>query len=201
MALKQLIRLGLVGLAMSAAAVVGVNVPTLAQQDIYDSDGLNIIGGVESRYRLNYSLNNNTRRNTRASYRLEVKGDKIDSAVSALVVTVPEAFSRHRGRIDLDRIKVRYGRIDDVGEDIAVDEVLWDDRVFSGANDLSDDLDKIEIYLAEDIPANTSFVIDFEKVRNPNRALMQRVNLQVIPRGNDLATYIGTWEMLIAYQD
>ena len=66
---------------------------------------------------------------------------------------------------------------------------------------MSDDLDKIEIYLAEDIPANTSFVIDFEKVRNPNRALMQRVNLQVIPRGNDLATYIGTWEMLIAYQD
>ena len=201
MALNQLIRLGLVGLAMSAAAVVGVNVPTLAQQDIYDSDGLNIIGGVESRYRLNYSLNNNTRRNTRASYRLEVKGDNIDSAVSALVVTVPEAFSRYRGRIDLDSIKVRYGRIDNVGEEIAVDEVLWDDRVFSGANDLSDDLDKIEIYLAEDIPASTSFIIDIEKVRNPNRALMQRVNLQVIPRGQDLATYIGTWEMLIAYQD
>ncbi|WP_161634942.1 DUF2808 domain-containing protein [Leptolyngbya sp. Heron Island J] len=201
MALKQLIRLGLIGLAMSVATTVGVNVPTLAQQDIYDSDGLNIIGGVESRYRLSYSLDNNSPRNTRASYLLEVKGDKVDSAVSALIVTVPEAFSRYRGRIDLDRIKVRYGRIGNVGEEIAIEEVLWDDRVFSGANDLSEDLDKLEIYLAEDIPANTSFVIDFEKVRNPNRALMQRVNLQVVPRGEELATYIGTWEMLIAYQD
>lgn len=201
MALKQLIRLGLVGLAMSAATVVGMSVPTLAQRDVYNSDGLNIIGGVESRYRLSYSLDNNTRRNTRASYLLEVKGDKVDSAVSALIVTVPEAFSRYRGRIDLDRIKVHYGRIDNVGEEIAVDEVLWDDRVFSGANDLSEELDKIEIFLAEDIPASTSFVIEFERVRNPNRALMQRLNLQVVPRGQDLATYVGTWEMLIAYQD
>ncbi len=201
MALKQLIHLGLVGLAMSAATVVGVNAPTLAQQDIYNSDGLNIIGGVESRYRLSYSLDNNTRRNTRASYLLEVKGDKVDSAVSTLIVTVPEAFSRYSGRIDLDRIKVHYGRIDNVGEEIAIEEVLWDDRVFSGANDLSDELDKLEIFLAEDIPANTSFLIEFEKVRNPNRALMQRLNLQVVPRGEELATYIGTWEMLIAYQD
>ena len=201
MALKQLKRLGLVGLAMSAAAVMGLNVPTLAQQDIYDSDGLNIIGGTEARYRLAYSLDNNTRRNSRANYLLEVKGDKVDYAVSTLIVTIPEAFTRYRGRINLDRIKVHYGRIDNVGEEIAVDEVLWDDRVFSGANDLTEDLDKIEIILAEDIPANTSFLIEFEKVRNPNRALMQRLNLQVMPRGEELATYIGTWEMLIAYQD
>ena len=200
MALKQLIRLGLVGLTMSAAAVVGLNVPTLAQTDIYNSDGLNIIGGVEARYRLSYRLANNTRRGE-ANYQMEVKGDKVDAAVSKLIVTIPEAFSRFRGRIDLDRIKVYYGRIDNLGDEIVVDEVLWDDRVFSGAQDLSDDLDRIEIFLGEDIPANTSFTIEFDEVRNPTRALMQRVNLQVLSRGEELATYVGTWEMLIAYQD
>ena len=66
MALKQFIRLGLVGLMMSAAAVVGLSGPTLAQQDIYDSDGLNVIGGVDSQFRLAYSLANNTRRNSRS---------------------------------------------------------------------------------------------------------------------------------------
>ncbi len=201
MALKQLIRLGLAGLAMSAAAIVGLHGPILAQTDIYDSDGLNIVGGVESRYRLSYSLDNNTRRNSRARYNLAVKGDKVNYAVSTLIVTIPEAFSRYRGRIDLDRIKVHYGRIDNVGDEIAVEEAIWDDRVFSGSNDLSEDLDQIEIILAEDIPANTSFLIEFEKVRNPNRSLMQRLNLQAIPRGEELPTYIGTWEMLIAYQD
>ena len=201
MALKRLIRLGLVGLAVSATAVAGLIGPTLAQTDIYDSDGLTIIGGVEARYRLSYSLANNTRRNSRAHYLMEVKGDKVDAAVSKLIVTIPEAFTRYRGRIDLDRIKVHYGRIDNIGEEIAIDEVLWDDRVFSGAQDLSEELDRIDIFLAEDIPANTSFTIEFDRVRNPNRALMQRVNLQVLPRGEELATYVGTWEMLIAYQD
>ena len=201
MALKQLVRLGLVGLAMSASAVVGLNVPSLAQTDIYDSDGLNIIGGVESRYQLSYRLANNTRRNSRANYLMEVRGDKVDAAVSKLIVTIPEAFTRYSGRINMDRIKVHYGRISNLGDEIVIDEVLWDDRVFSGAQDLSEDLDRIEIFLTEDIPANTSFTIEFDRVRNPNRALMQRVNLQVLPRGEELATYIGTWEMLIAYQD
>lgn len=201
MALKQFIRLGLVGLTMSAAAVVGLSGPTLAQRDVYDSDGLNIIGGVDSEFRLAYSLANNTRRSSRANYLMEVKGDKVDVAVSKLIVTVPEAFSRYSGRIDLDRIKVHYGRLDNLGDEVAIDEVVWDDRVFSGAQDLTEDLDKIEIFLSEDIAASTSFTIEFEKVRNPNRALMQRLNLQVLPRGEELPTYVGTWEMLIAYQD
>ncbi len=201
MPLKQFIRLGLVGLTMSAAAVVGLSGPTLAQRDVYDSDGLNIIVGVDSEFRLAYSLANNTRRNSRANYRMEVRGDKVDVAVSKLIVTVPEAFSRYRGRIDLDRIKVHYGRLNSLGDEIAVDEVVWDDRVFSGAQDLTEELDQIEIFLSEDIPASTSFTIEFEKVRNPNRALMQRLNLQVVPRGEELPTYVGTWEMLIAYQD
>ena len=75
------------------------------------------------------------------------------------MVTVPEAFSRYRGRIDLrPQLQVHYGRIDNLGsEPIAVEEVLWDDiESLVDPNDLSEDLDKIEIFLAEDIPANTS---------------------------------------------
>ena len=200
MKLKNIVRWGLAGLLLSSATVAGVSVPTLAQ-DYYGTDGLTIFGGVESDYRLDYRLFNNTRRNTRAEWLLEVKGTQLQTATSALVVTLPESFSRYRGRIDLDEITVRYGRIDGDGESIAVDEVRWDDVVFSGANDLSEELDKIEIFLAEDVPADTSITIEFNKVRNPNRALMLRTNLQVFPRGEELATYIGTWEMLVAYED
>ena len=167
----------------------------------YETDGLTIFGGVESRYRLAYRLLNNTRRNSRAHWELEIRGDKLQEATSALVVTLPESFTRYNGRIDLDEITMRYGRIDSKGEPIVIDEVRWDDVVFSGANDLSEELDKIEIFLAEDIPADTSVTIEVNKVRNPNRSLVLRTNLQVFPRGQELATYIGTWEMLVAYED
>ena len=196
---KKIMQWGLAGLMLSSAAVTSLSLPTLAQGS-YNTDGMTIFGGVDSDYRLSYNLLNNTRRNTRAHYELEVGGDKIQAAASTLIVTIPESFSRYRGRINLDEISVRYGRIDSEGSPIAVDEVRWDDRVFSGANDLSDDLDKIEIFLAEDIPADRSFTIEFGKVRNPNRSLMLRTNLQVVERGQELANYIGTWEMLVAYE-
>lgn len=199
MMLKNIIRWGLAGLLLSSAAVAGVTAPTLAQG--YESDGLTIFGGTDAEYRLTYRLLNNTPRNTRTYWALEVRGEQLQTATSALVVTLPESFTRYRGRIDLDEITVRSGRIDSDGDSIAVDEVRWDDVVFSGANDLSEDLDKIEIFLAEDIPADTSITIEFNKVRNPNRSLMLRTNLQVFPRGEELATYIGTWEMLVAYDD
>lgn len=200
MMLKNIVRWGLAGLLLSSATVVGVTAPTLAQ-DYYQTDGLTIFGGTDAEYRLSYRLLNNKPRDTRAHWALGVNGNQLQTATSALVVTLPESFTRYRGRIDLDEITVRYGRIDSDGDSIEVDEVRWDDVVFSGANDLSEDLDKIEIYLAEDVPADTSITIEFNKVRNPNRALMLRTNLQVFPRGEELATYIGTWEMLVAYDD
>lgn len=199
MMLKNVVQWGLAGLLLSSATVAGLNVPTLAQG--YETDGLTIFGGTDSEYRLAYRLLNNTPRNTRTLWELEVRGEQLQTATSALVVTLPESFTRYRGRIDLDEITVRYGRIDSEGDAIGVDEVRWDDVVFSGANDLSEDLDKIEIFLTEDIPADTSITIEFGKVRSPNRALMLRTNLQVFPRGEELATYIGTWEMLVAYED
>lgn len=196
---KKIMQWGLAGLMLSSAAITSLSLPTLAQ-DSYNTDGLTIFGGVDAEYRLAYNLRNNTRRNTRARYELEVGGDKLQAAASTLIVTIPESFTRYRGRVNLDEISVRYGRIDSEGSSIPVDEVRWDDRVFSGANDLSDDLDKIEIFLAEDIPADRSFTIEFGKVRNPNRGLVVRTNLQVVERGQELPNYIGTWEMLVAYE-
>lgn len=197
MMLKNIVRWGLAGLLLSSVA--GFTVPTLAQS--YESDGLTIFGGADSDFRLAYRLLNNEPRNNRTQWELEVRGDQLQTATSALVVTLPESFTRYRGRVDLDEISVRYGRIDSEGEAIEIDEVRWDDIVFSGANDLSEELDKIEIFLAEDIPADTSITLVFEKIRNPTRALMLRTNLQVFPRGEELATYVGTWEMLVAYDD
>ncbi|MEM6251552.1 MAG: DUF2808 domain-containing protein [Cyanobacteria bacterium P01_D01_bin.156] len=196
---KNIVRWGLAGLLFSSATLAGVNVPTVAQS--YDSDGLTLFGGTDSDFRLNYQLLNNTPRNNRVKWNLEVRSDQLQTATSALVVTLPESFTRFNGQVDLDEITVRYGRIDREGEQIEVDEVRWDDVVFSGANDLSEELDKIEIFLAEDIPADTSITLEFGKVKNPTRALMLRTNLQVFPRGQELATYVGTWEMLVAYED
>ena len=119
MMLKNFVRWGLAGLLLSSATVAGLNVPTLAQ-DYYGADGLTIFGGVDSEYRLNYRLFNNTRRNKRAKWALEVRGSQLQTATSALVVTLPESFTRYRGRIDLDKIAVRYGRIDSEGEYIEV---------------------------------------------------------------------------------
>ena len=197
--LKNIIRWGVAGLLLSSATFAGFNVPTLAQG--YESDGLTLFGGSDPDYRLSYRLLNNTPRNKRTYWELEVPGDQLQAATSALIVTLPESFTRYRGNIDLDEITLRYGRIDSEGESIEIDEVRWDDVVFSGANDLSEDLDKIEIFLAEDIPADSSITLVFNKVKNPTRALMLRTNLQVFPRGEELATYIGTWEMLDAYDD
>lgn len=199
MMLKNFMRWGLAGLLLSSATLAGLNTPTMAQLNSYERDGLTILGGADPDFRLSYQLLNNTPRNKRAKWNMEVPGDQLGAATTAMVVTLPESFTRYRGRIDLDEITVRYGRIDGEGEEIAVDEVRWDDVVFSGANDLSEDLDKIEIFLAEDIPADKSITISFNKVKNPTRSLMLRTNLQVFPRGQELPTYVGTWEMLVAY--
>ncbi|MEM9805018.1 MAG: DUF2808 domain-containing protein [Cyanobacteria bacterium P01_D01_bin.56] len=199
--IKNIARWGLAGLLLSSATLAGVSAPTLAQSNSYERDGLTIFGGSDPDFRLAYQLLNNTPRNNRTQWNLEVRGDQLQTATSALVVTLPESFTRFRGEIDLDEISVRYGRIDGEGDEIVVDEVRWDDVVFSGANDFSEDLDKIEIFLAEDVPADTSITISFNKVKNPTRSLMLRTNLQVFPRGQELATYVGTWDMLVAYDD
>ncbi|MGB3296123.1 MAG: DUF2808 domain-containing protein, partial [Phormidesmis sp.] len=110
------------------------------------NQGLTIFGGVDSEYRLPYTLRNNQPRSTRAAYYLRVPGDRVARAASSLRITYPEAFTNRSGAFDTDQIEVRRGR-GTGGREIPVEEVVW-----------TPESNQIEIYLAEDIPADTSFV-------------------------------------------
>ncbi|MEL6856000.1 MAG: DUF2808 domain-containing protein [Cyanobacteria bacterium J06607_13] len=175
------------GLALSGAAIATTLWalpirPTLAQTN----QGLTLFGGVDSEYRLPYTLRNNEPRSTRAHYFLRVPGSRMDRAASALRITYPEAFTNRRGAFDTDQIQVRRGR-GTGGREIPVDEVVW-----------VPEAGQLEIYMAEDIPADTSFVITMSDVRNPDRFGMHRFNLQAESRGDVLPRYLGTWELLVA---
>ena len=174
------------GLALSGVAIATTlsflpATPGVAQTN----QGLTIFGGVDSDYRLPYTLRNNEPRSTRAQYYLRVPGTRMDRAVSKLRITYPEAFTNRRGAIYTDRIQVRQGR-GAGGREIPVDEVVW-----------IPESSQLEIYMAEDIPADTSFVINMG-VLNPTRFGFQRWNLQAEGRGDVLPRYIGTWELLVA---
>jgi len=156
--------------------------PSVAQT----GQGLTIFGGVDSEFRLPYTLRNNSPRNTRAAYFLRVPGTRVEAAVSSLRITYPDAFADRNGSVDPESIKVLRGR-GSRGREIPVDEVVWNEE--SG---------QIDIYMSEDIPADTSFVIAMTDIRNPDRFGMQRWNLQTESRGDVRARYIGTWELLVA---
>jgi Protein of unknown function (DUF2808) len=175
------------GLALGATlTVLGLAVvPSLAQT----TGGFNILGGVDAEYRLSSLIQNNERRDPRARYLLEVRSDKVTQAASQLRITYPDTFTEYRGRFNLDTIEVRRG-LNDRGTAVPIDEVVW-----------TQESNTLDIYLQEDIPADTSFTIVLNNVRNPNRSLMQRFNLEAFYRGDVLPTYIGTWELLVAYGD
>jgi len=175
------------GLALSGAAIAttltALPIPAgLAQTN----QGLTIFGGVDSDYRLPYTLRNNSPRNTRARYYLRVPGTRMDSATSKLTISYPEAFTNRRGAFDTDQIQVRRGR-GRGGSELAVDEVVWVPEAGT-----------VEIYMAEDIPADTSFVIAMNGIRNPDRFGMHRFNLRTESRGEVLPRYVGTWELMVA---
>ena len=175
------------GVALSGAAIATTlsvlpALPSIAQTN----QGITLFGGVDSEFRLPYTLRNNEPRSTRAHYFLRVPGTRMETAASSLRITYPEAFTRRSGAFDTDQITVRRGR-GTGGREIPVDEVVWNQE--SG---------QIDIYLAEDIPAETSFVIAMSGIRNPNRFGMHRFNLQAESRGDVLPRYLGTWELLVA---
>lgn len=175
------------GVALSGVAIAA----TLATLPIQPSaaqtnPGITLWGGVDSEYRLPYTLRNNRPRSTRAEYHLRVPGTRIDTAVSKLSIIYPEAFTRRNGSFDTDQIRVRRGR--GAGDrEIPVDEVVW-----------VPEANRLEIFMEEDIPADTSFVIGMSDVRNPDRFGMHRFNLQAEARGDVLPRYLGTWELLVA---
>ena len=178
------------GLALSGAAIA-TTLSTLPVQPgmAQTGQGLTIFGGVDSEFRLPYTLRNNSPRNTRAHYFLRVPGTRMERAVSKLRISYPEAFTNRSGSFDTDRIEVRRGR-GTGGREIEVDEVVW-----------IPESSQLEIYMAEDIPADTSFVIAMSGIRNPNRFGMHRFNLQAESRGEVLPRYVGTWELLVAEED
>lgn len=174
------------GLFLSGAAIATTvalpTAPSLAQTN----QGMTLFGGVDSEYRLPYTLRNNQPRSTRAAYFLRVPATRMDRAASTLRITYPEAFTDRRGAFDTEQIEVRRGR-GTGGREIPVREVVWDEA--SG---------QIDIYLDEIIPADTSFVVAMTGIRNPNRFGMHRFNLQAETTGDVLPRYLGTWELLVA---
>ncbi|MEM6353784.1 MAG: DUF2808 domain-containing protein [Cyanobacteria bacterium P01_D01_bin.14] len=181
---------------LAAAATIAACapvVPALAQS--YNSDGLTLFGGVDTDLRLPYNLRNNERRNTRAQYALRVPGNKVQRATQRISIVYPEAFSNHSGRLDLESIEVRRGRGTN-GEILAVDDVQEQEIVFQNRP-----ATRLDIYLTEDIPSDTTFTVVLDDVRNPNRALMQRFWLGLQYTGDPVLAYVGAWELLIAYED
>ena len=187
MSAKRSLSRVLSGLFLSGAAIATTVTALPIQPSIAQTNqGLTIFGGVDSEYRLPYTLRNNSPRNTRAAYFLRVPGSRIEAAVSSLRITYPDAFTRRNGEFNPEQIKVVRGR-SSRGREIPVDEVVWNAE--SG---------QIDIYMAEDIPADTSFVVAMTGIRNPDRFGMQRFNLQTESRGDVLPRYVGTWELLVA---
>ncbi|PZO12151.1 MAG: hypothetical protein DCF25_18090 [Leptolyngbya foveolarum] len=187
MAAKHSVFRLLSGLFLSGAAIATTltilpTQPGFAQT----SQGLTIFGGVDSEFRLPYTLRNNSPRNTRAAYFLRVPGTRVEAAVSRLRITYPDAFTDRNGVFDPENIQVLRGK-GSKGREIPVDQVVW-----------SEESGQIDIYMSEDIPADTSFVIAMKGIRNPDRFGMQRFNLQTESRGDVRARYIGTWELLVA---
>lgn len=175
------------GLFLSGAAIATTLTILPTQPGVAQTNqGLTLFGGVDSEYRLPYTLRNNSPRNTRAAYFLRVPGTRVEAAVSSLRITYPDAFTNRNGEFDPDQIKVLRGR-GSGGREIPVDEVVWNSE--SG---------QIDIYMSEDIPADTSFVVAMTGIRNPDRFGMQRFNLQTESRGSVLPRYVGTWELLVA---
>ncbi|MEM9087544.1 MAG: DUF2808 domain-containing protein [Cyanobacteria bacterium P01_F01_bin.53] len=175
------------GIALSGVAIATTLTAMPVQPGVAQTNqGLTLFGGVDSEFRLPYNLRNNQPRSTRAHYYLRVPGTRMERAVSTLRITYPEAFTNRRGAFNTDQIKVRRGRGTN-GREIPIDEVIWTRE--SG---------QIDIYLSEDIPADTSYVIAMEGIRNPNRFGMHRFNLQAESRGDVLPRYLGTWELLVA---
>ena len=179
---RVLSALFLSGAAITATLSAMPTLPGLAQTN----QGVTIFGGVDSEYRLPYTLRNNQPRSRRAEYYLRVPGDRVASAAAHLRISYPATFTERRGTFDTDQIKVRQGRGRGSSE-IPIQEVVW-----------SPESSQIDIYLAEDIPADTSFVIAMTGIRNPDRFGMQRFNLQAESRGDVLPRYLGTWELLVA---
>jgi len=181
MKIKNWLRQGILGLfAASGLAIAGTT--AIAQT----TDGLTIFGGLESEFRLGYSIDNNERRSTRARYYLRVSGRKIPREVLELQITYPEEFEEEGGYFTEASIEVRDGT-GRGGATIEMDEIV-----------MNTEENLIELYPAEPIPPNSSFVIVISDVRNPNRYGNHFFVLDVLYQGGVLREFVGIWPLEVA---
>ena len=171
-----------------AIATALVALPTLPG-DAQTREGITIWGGVDAEYRLPYRLFNNTRRNRRAHYFLRVPSNRVDRALSDLRIVYHDAFNEYNGRFDVENIKVYRGR-NDRGEEISVDEVVS-----------TPEANQIDIYLLEQIPADTYFTVTMRNVRNPDRTLQIPFSLYAPSPGAPLNQLVGIWNLTLGYED
>ncbi|NEP15971.1 MAG: DUF2808 domain-containing protein [Leptolyngbya sp. SIO4C1] len=172
------------GFAIAAALAAVPTLPGVAQT----GQGLTLFGGADPDLRLPYRIQYNTPRNTRTRLFLRVPSDHVDRAISDITISYPEAFEEYSGRFNVDEIKVHLGR-DDRGQELAVDEVVWDTEA-----------NQVDIYFVEDIPADTTFTVVMSRTRNPNRPLMQYWTLRAQSPGDALSFPVGVWNLSLAYE-
>jgi hypothetical protein len=181
--LKQILKLVALGLAATAAAVglsTTLPLPTQAQS------GLTIFGGVDSEFRLPYSIDGNVPHNSNARFYLNVQRTKLPRDVISLEIDYPDSFTEIGGRFNADAIELRSGewRGRDV---IPVKAIDWDQEA-----------NRIEIIPEEPIPANTNLVVVMSNVRIPRRYGYHYFNLRMMSQGDVINQYVGTWPMEIA---
>ena len=111
------------GAAIATSVVALPTAPSIAQTN----QGITLFGGVDSEYRLPYTLRNNEPRSTRAAYFLRVPSNRMERAATSLRITYPEAFTERSGAFDPDKIEVRRGR-GTGGREIPIREVIWDEE-------------------------------------------------------------------------
>ncbi len=178
---KRWLNRGLLGLfAASGLAIAGSG--AIAQT----TDGFTIFGGIDAQYRLGYAIDNNERRSSDARYYLRVSGRKIPRDVLELQISYPEEFEDEGGHFDNMEIELREGT-GRGGATIEVDEVIIDEES-----------NIFEIYPAEPIEANSSFVVVLHDVRNPNRYGFQYFVLDALYQGGPLREFIGIWPLEVS---
>ena len=178
---KRWLQRGLLGLfAASGLAIAGNS--AIAQT----TDGFTIFGGVEAQYRLSYFIDNNERRSNDARYYLRVAGRKVTNEVLELFITYPQEFEDEGGHFDKTRIELREGT-GRGGATIEVDEIIIDQEA-----------NVFEIYPAEPLQPNSSFVVVLHDVRNPNRYGNRYFFLDALYQGAPLQDFVGVWPIEVA---
>ena len=171
------------GLAIATGISALAPIRTSAQET---TGGITIFGGIDPEYRLAYSIDYNEAFSNRSRYYLRVAGSKLRRDVTELTISYPSAFNEMQGQLNCNEIKLRTGRYRG-DRDLALSDVICDDEA-----------KVIQIYPQEPIPANTSLVVVFDRVRNPRRYGVHYFNLRMMYQGDVVSQYVGTWTLEVA---